>query len=237
MWPNIAKTAPTLKLHLGISSTSDAFISGEAAAHILVYVEASGPETHKTASEVLDQALLAHRISRERKFYVHAPKRCLRQMLKVAGWTMWRIRKNQPQARCEIMTAYFTRFHWWLYGTAGLVGCLFHQNSLTQVFPPLDPVPQLEELGTRRQAQWRESEGALSKEDIMLVGNPELFVNLNQKLIQEILISGTTGHLELTALAGQIINMASKQQKSEYGAILIQPYEVRPISEPGTRIS
>lgn len=202
-------------------SIADQVVGGHEINELFVLCEGLGEPHTIAASEVLEQALRAYRLLRMKKFYLRAPKRCLRQIMNQAGRTIWRLKKRYAQIDGEVAGIIITHKHWWAAGVGNMRVYVYRKGGVLQVLPK-KVGETYATLGHQKIAQWEETEGEFFKGDILLLLNKNITLSLNQSQIANILSEAIKLQQSVQDMAKLLVEHAQNRRKHDgYGVLLI----------------
>ena len=174
------------------------------------------------STDVLDQALRAYRLLRMKKFYLRAPKRCLRQVMKQGGRVIKRLRKEIEHVDAELAGIIITQKHWWTAGVGNMRVYLYRKEAMLKVLPKKDTGESLPTIGSEKKVLWEETEGEFSSGDILLILTHDLAMTLSMSQIAKV-ITDNLQFVKIQELAKILIEEAVKRRKQDgYGVLLIR---------------
>lgn len=202
-------------------STSPPIVAGSEINEL--FILSAGLEEPKdiASTEVMDQCLRAYRLLRMKKFYLRAPKRCLRQIMNQAGRTVWRLKKRNVQMDGEVSGIIITHKHWWAASVGNMRVYVFRKGGVLQVLPKKIGETYAT-LGHKKIAQWEETEGEFFSGDTLLILTKDLAMTLSQSHIAKIFTDAGVNANVSDIVKVLIADATNRRKSSAYGAYLIQ---------------
>ncbi len=209
------------------NSNSDAISAASQDHEMFALIQGAGKLAIPAVSETQDQLRRVYKILRTKKFYLRAPKRCLRQTIKQGGRTILRLKKREPTTDAEIGGMVTTLKHWWAAVTGSMNMYLYRKDGILPILPR--KYIRLPTLGEQPEVIWEEAEGEFLAGDILILLTKSLVLTLNQPRIALLLSTYLGEKKSVTEMAKLLIDDAKERRSGDYGILLLhKPIDTLP---------